>query len=541
MNRLLLYLSIVLLFLNIACANISSPSGGPKDETPPKIVTTESTPNLLTNFKEETIDITFDEWVKLEDIFNQVLISPPLEKNPEIILRKRTVRVIFDKEEALRPNTTYTINFGNAIKDLTEGNVPPNLKYVFSTGNKIDSLSVEGRLVDVQGSPVEDALFMLYENTADSVVRKERPYYFAKSDKNGAFQIDNVKEGTFKYFALIDGNLNYLYDLDTEMIGFSKDSLVLNDSTKANIQLQMFKPIPNLRLFGSDTKTYGLVKLQYNQNAKNANPKYENIFESPPIQEIDKDTLKIWYTQPQNSATQWQILATATDTVFVKLPNKTDFLKKEKTLTKKTAVSKAQLTFISPKEPVKLSFRHPVYQVNTDFIYLLEDTTQQRVSPIVLKDSTRFKQVAVSHKWKENTLYTLNLYPGAIEDIYGLTNDTLTFKYQTRSLNDYGGIKLTINQLNANRSYFFELLDGKGKNIRPKEILKGKVSYQFAYKLLEPDTYEVKITEDLNGNGEWDTGNYDKNLQPERIFIKKLEALRKNWELEATVEPTFGE
>ncbi len=131
-----------------ACATIISPQGGPKDETPPALVADKSTANLQTNFKKQRIELTFDEWVQVQDVFNQVLVSPPLRYPYKVSLKQRTVRFDFDEREILRDSATYTINFGAAVKDLTEKNPAENLRFVFSTGPYIDSLSIRGVMVD---------------------------------------------------------------------------------------------------------------------------------------------------------------------------------------------------------------------------------------------------------------------------------------------------------------------------------------------------------------------------------------------------------
>ena len=194
------------------CANPIAPTGGPRDETPPQLDTSQSTTNYQTNFEKQTIELTFDEWVNLNDVFNQVVVSPPLDNRPEVRIKKKTILFEFAEEEVLRDSATYTINFGEAIKDLTEGNPADNLRFVFSTGDFIDSLSVQGRIVDARtGEPVEGVLFNMYDELQDTVVRTRRPFYFAKTNKEGQFRVENVKSDTFKLFALKDANLNYLF------------------------------------------------------------------------------------------------------------------------------------------------------------------------------------------------------------------------------------------------------------------------------------------------------------------------------------------
>ncbi|MEL6922896.1 MAG: Ig-like domain-containing protein, partial [Bacteroidota bacterium] len=193
-----------MLFVSILlsdCATPGNPDGGPRDEQPPQLDSLSSTPNYQTNFTKQRLEFTFDEWVKLNNPVKEVLVSPPFIKSLNLTIRKKTVRVEFPEDEELKENTTYTINFGDAIQDLTESNPVPDFRFVFSTGDEIDSLSINGSIKDaITGEPVPDVRVFLYYNQADSVVRTIKPYYFAKADKNGSFKIENLPAATFKAF-----------------------------------------------------------------------------------------------------------------------------------------------------------------------------------------------------------------------------------------------------------------------------------------------------------------------------------------------------
>ena len=239
--RICLFSFYVLLFNS--CAQVGRLTGGPEDETPPALIEEESTPSLQTNFTKQTIKLAFDEWLKLDNnYFKEVVISPPLLYNPEIKLKGKSVLFSFHEDEVLKEEATYTINFGKAIKDLTVGNVVDNLRFVFSTGPFIDSLEVKGTVIDVEeGKGVADALLMLYDNLADSVVRTERPFYFARTDKSGNFKIENVKSDTFKVVAMVDNNFNYFFDLEKEKIGFLEEPIILPDSNLTSLNLTLFE------------------------------------------------------------------------------------------------------------------------------------------------------------------------------------------------------------------------------------------------------------------------------------------------------------
>ncbi len=244
------------LFIASGCAKIGSPTGGPKDEIPPKIV--ESKPgNYSTNFSSKKIEITFDEFIQLKNIYNELIISPPLKERPENKLKGKSL--VVDLNNELKENTTYTLNFGNAIADNNEGNVLANFEFVISTGDYVDSLSVTGKLVNAFNlKPEEDPVFiMLYENLKDSAPYFEIPSYIGKTNKDGTFAVNNIKEDTFRIFALKDANSNLLFDanekiafidslfvISPELIEtacyYLADSLLPTDSTAADLKLRGF-------------------------------------------------------------------------------------------------------------------------------------------------------------------------------------------------------------------------------------------------------------------------------------------------------------
>ena len=201
-----------------ACANVVSPTGGPIDEDPPEVVRSEP-PNYSANFTGDEIRIYFDEFIRLRDIRQQLLISPPLEQRPEINIRGRSI--VMEIEEELLPETTYNFFFGDAIRDITEGNAIPNFQFVVSTGDYVDSLSVAGQVRNAQNLEPEEGIYvMLYENIYDSVPYQEQPVYLAKTGEQGNFSISNMREGEYLMFALEDQSGTLKFDLPDERIAF---------------------------------------------------------------------------------------------------------------------------------------------------------------------------------------------------------------------------------------------------------------------------------------------------------------------------------
>jgi len=221
------FFPLVVFLVCWSCAQQGSPAGGPRDEDPPLVV--ESTPpNYSIQFEAKKVLITFDEYIVLDNVNQQLIVSPPMEEKPEVKLRKKTLIIEF--EEDLKPQTTYTFNFGSSIKDLHEGNVLLNFEYVFSTGDVLDSLSVRGTLKYAQdlSVPEEAISIMLYSDLRDSVPLIDIPLYVGRSDDSGVFSVNNLRADVYKVFALKDGNNNFLFDLPTEEIAFLDTSLIVN-------------------------------------------------------------------------------------------------------------------------------------------------------------------------------------------------------------------------------------------------------------------------------------------------------------------------
>ena len=217
-----LLIAIALYFL-MSCAQVGSLGGGPKDVTPP--IPLEMIPqNYSNNFTGKKISIKFNEFVVLDKITEQLLVSPPIEEMPDFRLKGKELVIKFNED--LRDNTTYTLFFGDAIKDLTEGNPLHNFTYVFSTGDYVDSLSMTGNLVTAFDLlPVEKAAIMLYKNNNDtipfdSLPLRIPPYYLSRTDEKGNFFLTGLAGDYYLVFALNDKNNNYIFDQPTEEIAF---------------------------------------------------------------------------------------------------------------------------------------------------------------------------------------------------------------------------------------------------------------------------------------------------------------------------------
>lgn len=524
-------LILISFFLLNSCAQIGQLSGGTKDTTPPKVIEQRSTPNFQTNFKNQPILLTFDEWVKLEDAASQVVVSPPLSERPTITLKGKTVRFEFGKNEVLRENATYTLNFGAAIKDITESNPTKDLRFVFSTGARLDSLKFECKIIDAQNAtPQENILVMLYDDFSDSVVRKSRPFYFAKTNKDGIATINNVREGRFKVFALKDADGNYKFNNpDTELIAFA-DTLALVSLTPTRpLSTRLFAPQKKLRVTNKDDSRYGLLRLNFNRTP---NPDEINIrtFMNGKIifSERQKDSLLIWFEPAENPELLLALDTVQTDTIKIKNRNKNEFLKKTKLENRRAS----GITFQQPPHrPFEMLLSHPLSTLDTNLI-LLTDTAQKRVSYRTKIDGRRIAFEVPN--WQPNVTYQLQVLPKALTDIFYLTNqDTILHTFKVLSKKDFGDIILKISDLDSTKKYIIELQNGGGNVLASFKTPAKATKFSTQINTLSPEQVTLVIIEDLNGNGFWDTGDYDLHRQPEPYRKKNIEqALRPNWELE---------
>mgnify|MGYP001208931201 CR=1 FL=1 len=557
MKRLLL----ALWALNLAaCARQVVPEGGPKDTTPPAVVPEKSTPNMATRFTGREVRLTFNEWVVLQDAATQVLVSPPLAKRPEITLKGKTVLVKFKEDEVLRPNTTYTINFGTAVKDLHESNPAKDLRFVFSTGDFIDSLTAGGLVVDAYtGEPAENISVMLYDSPDDSIIRKERPYYLARTDKSGAFSIPNVRAGSFKCVAIDDVNQNLKWDGDSERIGFPEQAVTVSDSTKTIPRLRLFKPTPLLRLVSQNANRYGLVKLGYT-----APPDTVRLQPDLPalkwLTERDKDTLLVWYDRPDSAA--WKLIA-GKDTVSVKALSRSGFMANNRMKFADDPVAAVAASqrrgrpggatpvpdatapriklppksvTINPNKPLLLAFNHPAAAFDTSKWLLIQDSIPFRAFD-VSSDSANPRALRLqASAWKAGKAYNLILLPGAVTDLYGTANaDTLERILVAPDEKKLGALNLSLTTLTPGRQYVLQLLNGNA--LEEERIFTATAAEQrFVFTKLQPATFTATLIADENGNGRWDAGDYFAHRQPEQVFTRKLEALRANWEVEAQLD-----
>src|SRR5690606_4471719 len=297
-NKGCLFLTLLFSYflLLLGCATIQQPTGGPKDETPPKILSVVPE-NLTTNFDKREIVIEFDEFIKLKNEFTEISVSPDMDIAPIYKVNRRALEITLP--DSLEDNTTYAINFGNAIVDFNEGNELTNLSYVFSTGPEIDSRTISGSVIDALTLEREkDVTVLLIPTRQDSIFRKQKANIFTRTDTSGNFTLKNLHEDTYRIYALKETNKDRIFNSPDELIGFLQDSIQLNRDT-SGINLVLFKEIPkDFRLLNRTIDNKGKISLILNKPLIDPTLTILNepILDAEKITEFSKerDTAFIW-------------------------------------------------------------------------------------------------------------------------------------------------------------------------------------------------------------------------------------------------------
>jgi len=525
-NEILFLLS--LLFIS-GCAQQSTPQGGPRDEISPIMDIAASTPNNQVFFEKQDIKIVFDEFVDINQPGKSVLISPPMDMNPRIYARGKEIRVEMPEDEQLKENATYVFNFGNSIRDYTEGNEVENFSFIFSTGPYIDSLSISGIVLDsYTGEPATETLVMLYEELGDSVVYNQRPFYFTRTNENGTYEIQNLRADTFKIFALKDGNVNYFYDLDTELIGFLDSLIVISDQTdKAVYDLETFLPILEFDMLEYDAKTYGKTELIFNQAADsvNAKPSIEmDYFHT----QVSGDSLIIWYDQSADTGFDLFIEYDTLyyDTLKIRKLSKSEFVKENKFEKLKDNAGRKEL--LKPTVNPIIYFNSPILNIDQSKSYLFLDSTTV-VQPECIIDSLNPAAMQIKYNFEIDSSYIFTIDSGAVTNIYNQLNDSLSINFTIANENAYGKMIIFIDSLDFTSDYILELMSGD--NVVKSDIITSGTK-ELSYDLLDPKTYSLRLVKDDNKNGRWDPGSYEEKRFSEKIATKELEAVREGWENE---------
>lgn len=581
------YFLISLLFITTSslylysCATRAVPTGGPKDTIPPRLINTIPI-NKSLNFNGNTIVLNFDEFIKIKDLNNQLIITPRLKEDIEHKINKRSL--IINLNEKLDSNTTYTFNFQDGVQDITESNPARDLILAFSTGDYIDSLFIEGNVKDLlTDKTIENAVVALYPYNDTSNVFNHKPQYFTRTKKEGYFRLENLKNNVYKIYAYSDANKNLTLQSDTEPYGFIADSIVL-DTSITDITIPLVKR--NVKEFilqsARSSGKYYEIRLS----------KYIEDYTLTPIQETEDSLISNKATDPSiirvyNTISSDSVLTivNAIDTVGQQVLDTVaiKFAPTQRKSDPATAkISPASSTTILEEYEGILEFNKPIKAVHLDSIFfyydslmivpveaheiewnkfkdkltiktkldkaLLEreipqadtlttDTTNLNIEEIVQEEeenttsqSRRNKKEEgkkiVSKFEKRNNQIMLFMAKGSFITIENDTLAEIKTLHSFQKMEDLGLIKGTIST--EYTSYIIQLLDKTRKVAR--EI---KNESNFIFRNLTPGEYHIRILIDNNEDGEWSLGNILENIPPEEVyFYPEPLIIRANWERE---------
>lgn len=556
----------LVVFMLASCAQVVAPGGGVRDKVAPKVVKW-SPDSAQLNFNSKTIELVFDEYIQLKDLNNQLIISPPFAKTPDFKIKNKTLTIDLSKEE-LKPNTTYSINFGNALQDVNEGNPKENFRYIFSTGAYIDSLHIKGKVQNAFDHKTEKGLLvMLYSDINDSAVYKDQPDYFGKTNTEGSFEINNIRPGKYKIYAIKDANGNFKYDGEPESIAFAEGSI--NPADDKELLLELFQEKPKkLQVKKYMHSSYGKIIITFNQGSdslhvNNLSNTLKGVQEQVEFSK-HKDTLTYWIKNYDKDSLKLQVSngTSIIDTLEFKMIKKEEALKAKRNPLKLYVVNNfngnqsfdlhapIHLKFSQPIEsfdehanarmkedsiPMKhLGFSKDFVTETGDILICLWDSTAKAEDPNhkgVFVDAPIKSSIL---DLKESTNYHLLILPKTFTDIFGLTNDSIKIDFKTREQKFYGSLKLTVHLTESEKNtsttgqYIVQLMNEQEVVIR-EEFIRNSSELLFEY--LYPNKYKIKLIYDSNANDKWDSGDYLKKVQPEEVLYNpELITIRSNWD-----------
>ncbi|WP_425076659.1 Ig-like domain-containing protein [Psychroserpens sp. S379A] len=508
---LVLVLSISLLY---TCANRGRPSGGAIDKEPP-LITKVIPENFSTNFKGNEIRIYFNEFIKVKDLQKQLIISPPMDTEPTITPlgnASRYIKIVIN--DTLEDNTTYAFNFGQSIVDNNEENPYDYYRYVFSTGDVIDSLSVKGTIVDAEKlKPDNFVSVMLYEldsTYTDSTVYKQKPKYITNTlDSLTKFSIDNIKEGQYKLIALKDENGNFTYQQKSDKIGFYEG--VVSVPTDTTYTLKLFKE--ELDFDVARPKQIAGQRIAFGYQGDDKDMTIEMLGDTPKgfekriTKDNTKDTLYYWY-KPKIEIDSARFVI-RNKTFIDTLTHKFRDIEKDS-----LEINALQLGTLNFNEDFEIISATPFNTIDQDQVTILDKDS------IEVPFTTSFDKLKNKYSFKfekkESENYNIQMLPNTFEDFFGNVNDTLSFTLRTKKLADYTNIRVRLE--NAVYPVIVQLTTEKGEVKYEQFATEARL---FDFKNLDPNKYYIRVIYDTNGNQKWDSGNFLLQRQPERVSYAK--------------------
>ena len=593
---------ILMLVLFTGCAKMGQPDGGWYDETPPHVIGAVPAEKSI-NVKGKKIYIDFDEYIKIDNATENVVVSPPQLEAPEI--KGQGKRILVELQDSLKPNTTYTIDFSDAISDNNEDNPLGNYTYCFSTGDVIDTMEVSGYVVEAETlEPVKGIHVGLYRNLSDTIFKKQPFLRVSKTDSQGRFVIKGVAPGSYRVYGLKDADGNFFYSQKSEELAFNhdiiipsskldirqdtvwRDSLHIDSIGRVsythflpdNIVLRAFTEVLTDRyLVKSERKEANHFTLYYSCGSKEL-PKIKGLnFNSDNAFLVEanekKDTITYWLKDTalvNQDSLRLQVQYQMTDTTgalrlqtdTLELLSKQPYAKRLREQAKKVAEwqkkqekakkknepyqEKMPVEALRPKidlssqlDPdcnILITFGTPLAKVDTSMIHLYSkiDTLWYKSKFIVRPVENVPRTYEVMAEWRPDVEYSLEIDSTAFQDIYGKVVGKEKKGFKVRSEDEYGTLFMTIDGMNG-KNIICQLMDGQDHMV--KQVKSSSGTAEFFY--IKPGIYYVRMIVDDNNNGKWDTGDYEKNIQPEMVYYYPDEIeCKAKWDVKQTWNPT---
>lgn len=519
-----------MLFLVVSCATPGTPQGGPQDKTPP-VAKSYEPDNLTKNFSQKDISIFFDEWIQIANLNQQLIISPPIKPDPVIIAKKNELKIHF--KEALDSNTTYSIFFGDAVKDNNEGNIVNNLSYVFSTGEYIDSLSISGKVITLDGSAIPANTFVeLYKFAEDSVITRERPRYIYKISTDGAFKLNYLPHDTFKLFVLNDLNTNYIYDLPTEWVG-KNDTMIVLEKPIENIELPIVLPeSENFKISSfNNTLENRILTIQLN---KELNPQKDTILLKiltsgniyPLQQHYTSDIFQYFILSDSLSVNcELSVNGVVIDTLKVRRPQESS----EKQIFLPMVQVSEKDSILSAFDNTNFGFYSnvPIEKVDKDKIFIVSEEDTVKMDSVSVQDN--IWGFTIHYPLKESYKGRLVFGDSAVLFRTGKYADTTDYPIRHIQSNEYGQLTFNIQLPSADTTYILRVFDKSGIMLHETSV-KGDTLYNYVLQNVKAGDFFVEAIKDINESGTWNGASFWSSRPPEKVFKSESYSVKPNWE-----------
>ena len=584
------------LFTFLSCAKMGSPDGGWYDDDPPKVVRCEPA-EQSTNVSQKKITIWFNEFIKLEDATNKVIISPPQLEVPEI--KASGKKVVVELEDSLKPNTTYTIDFSDAISDNNEGNPLGSYAFTFSTGERIDTFEIAGYVLDASNlEPIKGILVGLYDDLADSAFKTKPMLRVSRTDSRGRFVVKGIAPGTYRAYALQDMDNDFRFTQRGEMLAFSHDTYEPTSKPdtrtdtiwRDSLHIDALRQVPYTHFLPDDITLMAFTHVQTDRYLLKTERKDAEKFtmyfsyghpDLPVIKGMNfdadsafvieknerQDTIHYWLrdTMLVNQDTlRMEVSYMMTDTLgnlvsqtdTLEVLAKTPYEKRQKELAKeiekwqkeqeKKMKRDQPYDSIFPAKPLKpnivipsgmtpdlnisVEMPSPLTRCDTSAVHLYSkiDTLWYDAACSMTPVEGTIRRFEINADWKPGMEYSLEIDSAAFEDIYGLVSDKYKQGIKTKSLDELGTLTLNLSGISDTLHILVQLLDGSGKTV--KQVVAKNSKAHFDY--VTPGKYYISALVDRNGNSIWDTGDYDRNLQPEDVYFYTREIeCKEKWDI----------